>query len=654
MFLVRLKKRLEYSTSQTIMKNKLCRIDMIKRALPGLFFTLNLMTLLTSCNSDDIGGNLYTFTDPTMGQYLHNNPENYSEFTRILDTTKVIGLLNTIGDYTCFAPDNEAMKGYYLKMGKSGVSDFSMDSLKQIAYDHIILGWVMRSSDFVIGRLPHLSMSERFFNISMSDVGDIYINQSSKILEKDILVHNGVIHRISEALNPVRDGIVGVISKDSTFTLFYSALDETGLIDSLLLVEDKTYNPDLYRDLITQTLEMGGWFYQEIPESRKFGYTVLMESNTTMSKNGITNLASLKSYAATAYNKVYPEDAGITDVRNRHNSLNRFVAYHLITKQLGYSKFIDAYDTEHMVKTADMYEYIETMCPNTLIEICKLRKTNETNILNRNTETGVVVRIVKANSDNDALNGVYHEIDGMLVYDQDTHNLLSGKRLRFDSSSFFDELTNNNMRGRGTTSPNLRFQFPRGYISRISCTEQTVVGYLTGYPQYENYEGDEIFLRASPGRLYDFTIETMPIPAGTYEVRFGYGANGNRGVAQLYFDGIPTGVPINLSTTATNSAIGYVAPHSEPDDYNGFENDKMMRNRGYMKAPAIFRVPVEGWFYGENARYSASLLRRILGIYNFKTAGKHKLGVIGLSAGEFMFDYLEFIPTSRLESEDIY
>jgi len=545
-------------------------------------------------------------------------------------------------------------KSFTSKWASPACQIFPWIASKQIAYDHIILGWAMRTVDFVVGRLPHLSMSERFFNISLGDTGEVYINKSSKILSKDILVHNGVVHRISETLNPVRDGIVEVISKDSTFSIFYSALNETGLVDSLLLVEDETYNPDLYRDLITQTLDMGGWFYQEIPESRKFGYTILMESNSTMSKNGITDLPSLKTYAASVYDRVYPEDAGITDVRNRRNSLNRFVAYHLISKQLGYNKFIDAYDTEHMVKTADMYEYIETMCPNTLIEICKLRKTNETNLLNRNTDIGSVVRIVKTNSDNDALNGVYHEIDGMLVYDYDTQNMLSGKRLRFDSSSFFDELTNNNMRGRGVTDPNLRFQLPRGYIKRISCTEQTVVGYLTGYPMYQNYEGDEIFLRASPGRLYDFTIETLPIPAGTYEVRFGYGANGNRGVAQLYFDGVPTGVPINLSTLATNSAIGYVVPHTEPDDYNGFENDKMMRNRGYMKAPAVFRVPVEGWFYGENARYSANLLRRILGIYIFRTAGKHKLGVIGLSAGEFMFDYLEFIPTSRLESEDIY
>lgn len=629
-------------------------INLFNRSLRGLFIISCSVMAFSACDSDDVGGNLYTFTDETMGQYLRSNPELYSEFTGILDTTKVIGLLNTIGEYTCFAPDNEAMREYYLKMGKANKSEFSMDSLKQIAYDHIVLGWEMQTSDFVIGRLPHLSMSDRFFNVSLNNTGELYINQTSKILEKDIIVHNGVLHHISATLNPVRDGIVEVISKDSTFTLFYKALDMTGLADSLLLVADETYNPDLYRHLITQTREMGGWFYQEIPEARKFGFTILMESDATMAANGITDQASLRQYAATIYDKVYPEDAGVSDIRDRRNSLNRFVSYHLITKQLGFSKFIDAYDTDHMVKTTDMFEYIETLCPNTLIEVTKVRSTKETNVLNRNAETGKSVKVVKENSDNDALNGVYHEVDGMLVYDIDTHNLLSGKRLRFDSASFFDELTNNNMRGRGTTSPNLRFQLPRGYVNRISCTEQTVVGYLTGYPQYCNYEGDEIFLRASPGKLYDFVVETSPIPAGTYEVRFGYGANGNRGVAQLYFDGIPAGVPINLSTTANNAAIGYEIPRTNPVDYNGFENDKMMRNRGYMKGPSVFRVPVEGWFYGENARFSSNLLRRILGIYEFSTPGRHKLGVKGLSSGEFMFDYLEFIPTSRLETEDIY
>src|SRR5574344_1236022 len=89
------------------------------RMLLMIAVTLTIsLGILSSCDSDDIGGNLYTSVDPTMGQYLKSHPEEYSEFTKILDTTKVIGLLNTIGDYTCFAPDNQAMKAYYQLKGK--------------------------------------------------------------------------------------------------------------------------------------------------------------------------------------------------------------------------------------------------------------------------------------------------------------------------------------------------------------------------------------------------------------------------------------------------------------------------------------------------------------------------------------------------------
>ncbi len=622
----------------------------------AIVLMIGTIGLFTACNSDDVGENLYTFKEETMGQYLTKYPLEYSEFSRLLDTTGVKGLLNAYGSYTCFAPDNAAMKKFYSLKGKKGLSDFTLDTLKLIAYDHIINGSVVMSASFVDGRQGNLSMSDRYFNIGRRN-DSILVNKTSAVTEKDIVVHNGVIHKIAEVLNPTRSGIVEVISKDPAFTLFYDALIRTGLADSLLKDRDKSYDAALYKDLVKVTKDQGQWYYQEVPAYRKYGYTVLMESNATMNANGITDFESLKSYAASIYDLVYPEDKGITDISNRKNSLNRFIAYHLIDKQLSYSKFIDAYDTDHMLKTIDMYEYIEPMCPNTLIEIKKERVAPLSFHINKLSDTGLSIKINKANSDKDAINGVYHEIDGMLVYSTAVDNELSSKRLRFDAASFFSELTNNNMRGRGTfqiTVPNLHFQIPRHYLSRVTASEQTTMGYLCAYAKFQDYEGDEIFLSASSGNLYDFTIITPPVPAGTYEVRFGYLTNGKRGVAQLYFDNIPAGVPLNLNNSATNVAIGYEAPKTVPEDLEGFQNDKMMRNRGYMKGPACFKVPVPGWTLGENARYSKDVLRKILGTYQFKTAGNHKLTVKGLSGGEFMFDYLEFVPTNALENEDIY
>lgn len=630
-----------------------------RKKIGYFLITLGVAGIFTACDSDDVGGNLYTFTDLTMGQYFEKDTTGtLTEFRRLLDTTDVIGLLKTYGEFTCFAPSDSAMRSFYLENNKSGLWDYSMDSLQLIAFDHLINGTILTNSQFIKGNQGPVSMSDRYFKISFDSIGNgTRVNDLSLIVKKDIAVHNGVIHKINKVLNPTREGIAALIAKDPKFSIFYTALNVTGLIDSLRLVKDDSYDVSKLNQKELYSKANNDWYYSEFPANRKFGYTVFMESNATMLAHEIHNIETLKQYAKSIYDLVYPEDAAITDLSNRKNSLNRFVAYHMINKQLNLSKIIDAYDTDHMIKTRDMYEFIETMCPNTLIEVTKERTSNRTNLLNIHVSSednlSKVVQITGYN-DKTAINGVYHEVDDMLVYNSDVANMMATKRLRFEAASFFPELTNNNLRGRGLTSPNLQFKLPRGYIERITCSEQTTVNYLTPYARYQNYQGDEVFLNSSAGKLYDFSIVTPPVPAGTYEVRFGYLTNGKRGVAQLYFDGVPAGVPLNMNSDATVSGIGYVEPGKDPDDPFGFQNDKMMRNRGYMKGPACFKVPQTGWSSGENARMSSRLLRKILGTYTFKKAGNHVLMVKGLSGGEFMMDYLEFVPTSVLETEDIY
>ncbi len=623
-----------------------------------LLFITGVAGVFSACDSDEIGGNLYTFKDQTMGQYFEKDTTGtLTEFTRLLDTTDVLGLLKTYGEFTCFAPTDSAMRVFYIEHNKRGLWDYSIDSLRLIAFDHLINGTILLNSQFIKGNQGPMSMSDRYFKISFQVVGNgTLVNDSSLILKKDIAVHNGVIHKIDKVLNPTREGVAALIAKDKSFSIFFDAMVATGMIDSLRLVKDDRYDPAVYASLITVTKTQNQWYYQELPAYRKYGYTIFMESNVTMREHNILNFDMLKAYAKSVYDEVYPEDAGDTILSSRKNSLNRFISYHMVNKQLNLSKIIDAYDTDHMIKTRDMYEYIETMCPNTLIEVTKLRLSNLTNQLNIHTSSDDQYKVVQITNYNDktAVNGVYHEVNDMLVYNSDVANMMATKRLRFEAASFFPELTNNNLRGRGLTSPNLQFRLPRGYIDRISCSEQTIVGYLTPYYKYQDYQGDEIFLSSTAGNLYDFTIVTPPIPAGTYEVRFGYLTNGKRGVAQLYLDDVPAGVPLNLNPLATVASIGYVVPNSDPDDPGGFQNDKMMRNRGYMKGPANFKVPTTGWSYGENARMSAQLLRKIMGTYTFKKAANHIFMVKGLSGGEFMMDYLEFVPTSSLETEDIY
>jgi uncharacterized surface protein with fasciclin (FAS1) repeats len=630
---------------------------------------IGLIGSMTSCVEDIV--NYRTETKEMIGDYLVRDSAQFSEFNKMLDTTHVMGLLKAYGEYTCFAPTNEAVFAFYHAHGKTSMKDFPLDSIinpkdsitiKQIVYNQIIKGQIFTSDKFTYGRLAELSMNDRYISIDTAVVNGVTVlkvNKTASIIQKDIELNNGVIHEIDQVLNPSQLTSIEAIGQDTKFKLFYKALQLTRLTDKLLLTEDKTYNPDDYKALLkAKGITQGSGSIDELPSSKKYGYTLLMESDSTYAQlYKITTIDQLIAKAKEIYDPVYPEDKDVTSYEDPRNSFNRFVAYHLVNKQLSYSQFIKAYDSPHMLKNYDMYEYIETMCPNTLMEARIVRTDGVHDFeLNMTNTIDDAVHIVKSYSDKDATNGVYHEIDKILAYNPDVKAHMENIRLRLDAASFFPELTNNNMRGYKGDIINQDVRswiFPSGYIERLTCAEGTVFTYLNSFGGYLDYEGDEVYLAGN----YDFSVVTPPIPAGTYEVRFGYQPTGGRGVAQLYFGDadkvVPCGIPLDLRVDADQPSIGYEVPGTTYDDPYGYENDKMMRNRGYMKGPCTYK-DVLGWWYGKLiARNSNRVLRKILGIYTFDKPGTHVFKVKSVKDGQFMFDFLEFIPVGLIESEGV-
>ncbi|MCE1155296.1 MAG: fasciclin domain-containing protein [Bacteroidales bacterium] len=621
---------------------KLVGVTLMSLATAGVTFT--------SCTDEPLI--LTTFEQEMMGEYMEKRPEQFSEFIRLLDTTEVLGLLNAYGDYTLFAPDNNAMRAFYQAKGKTSLKGFTLDTLTKIAYDHIIKGYEVPTEEFLDGLLPFLTMSDRYLSTTsrpMAGALVYFVNDQSAIVSRDIEVSNGIIHVLNKALDPSVLNIVSAISNDERFGLFTKALMETGLDQKLMLTRDDSYDVNDWKNKIDETFIQGSGSRDELPLSRKYGYTVLMESDSTYATvYDIRTLDDLKAYAAAHVYHENPADANVSDPKDPRNSLYKFVAYHLFDRKMTYTQFIDAYDTDHMIKTYDMYEYIETMNPNTLVEVKKERASGETNLFNKSDETGEVVRINKNYRDKDATNGVYHEIDRILIYNKRVVGELSSKRIRIDAAAFFPELINNNMRYYDPSKPR-SWVFPPNYIKRLKASATTRFCYLNAYGGYLDYQGDEVYLIG----MYDFTVETPPIPAGTYEIRFGYQPTGGRGAAQLYWDGVPCGIPLDLRILANDPLIGYEEPGVNAEDPNGFENDKMMRNRGYMKGPATYKDVLGVWYGKRIARNSPQYIRRILGTYTFDKASTHLFTVKAVREGQFMFDFLEFVPLELLENEGI-
>ncbi len=474
----------------------------------------------------------------------------------------------------------------------------------------------------------------------------VYVMRSGMVIYKRAVKDIDSISFVNSKL--IRKSIVDKLAEDNSYSIFYQGLVATGLVDSLRADKDNSYDFRKYY-YIDLTYTQGSGSRDELPKLRQYGFTLLMESDSVFQSNAINNLSDLKMYAATVYNAVYPEDANITDLTNRKNSLNRFIAYHIINKKLSISKFIDEYDVPNMLKTVDMYEYLEPMCPNTLIEIKKERSSGLTNLINTTSGSRSAIRIIKQFDDKTLYSGFYYGIDKIMCFDANVITYLSSKRLRFDAASLFPELTNNNMRVYDPAKPR-SWVYPNNYISRLSFSGSTRVAYSNAFGGYLDYQGDEIVLMGS----YDFSITTPPIPAGTYEVRFGYLPTGARGATEIYVDGLPACAPIDFRILAADPQIGYVTPGSDSTDPNGFENDKAMYNRGYLKGPASYKDAINKWYGGKIARNSVNSIRKIVGTFTFPTAMNHQISVKSLIDGQFVLDYIEFIPVSAIESEDIY
>ena len=619
------------------------------RILPIVIGCSLLLILLQGCyDSDKVGDNLYTFKGNTVGSYLEKDTTDFKEFWKAIKKVGLDDLLKSYNIYTCFAPNDVAMHNFYMDKGVSSLNELSDSAVRYMVYSQLIPDKIYLSKDLVEGALSFTNMNSRYLVVgfkAQDTTVNIIMNSNSTVLKKDLKVVNGVIHMINRVITPSTLGIPKIMESDERVSLFLKALNATGLSDSLQLTRDNSYIPEI------NPLSIYGNTICRSPKLRKFGYTVFAESNDVFLAAGIdtTNLQGLIDYAKSVYDPMYPEDAGVIDVKNRRNSLNRFIAYHLIDKSISYANF---FYKCNMASDAILLEFMETLCPNTIFKV-----SDETHgvIINNDSPRGVVgvtVLPVLSGHVQDTENGYYYLIDKLLVYNQKVKTMLLNTRIRMDASSLHPELMNNGIRFEkgnninGVTGDDKFYKFKSGYLKNVKfISPDTRLYYLQGQQSnggWVNYQADEMMAQGT----FDFILRMPPVPAGTYEVRFGYTANGNRGILQFYVDddnGIiqPRGIPLNMKKDATDPSIGWVGDDQTQD--NGIEMDKMLRNRGYMKG---------GTTYLNNtapARSFAAAMRRIVCTETWTHDGPHYLRFKTVSPNlldQFMIDYFELVPTN--------
>ena len=239
-----------------------------------------------------------------------------------------------------------------------------------------------------------------------------------------------------------------------------------------------------------------------------------------------------------------------------------------------------------------------------------------------------------------AMNGIIQPIDKVLVYNEDemVGNILN-ERLRFDILTLLPELSCNDIRY--SRDYNIKKnRIPYTYCKNIRNNSNSS-NYFSCAGELEGYMSDYLLTDES---MFDISFRLPPIPPRTYEIRMSiftilndYGSY----IMQPYIDGKVCSLPIELSANLLST--GWVDDRHTLD--NGVENDKHMRDRGWMKAPDSYRA----WNFDEGiwepARRFTYLLRRILS-RQYLTSGEHwiRFKLLSDEIIKGCFDYIELVP----------
>ncbi len=607
---------------------------------------ISLAAVMPAACSDDVAEEAYyTFTGETVASYCEANPETFSIFTDLINDTGNDALLSTYGHYSCFIPDNAAFETYFATIGKT-YAELTDDEKKEIVYNHVIKSEAtdFTSDRFEEGALYEPSMSNNYIVISYKtdDAGgglQIMVNKDVRIVERDIEVHNGVIHHVSAVIRPTEEYITDVLLNpdevgEQSFSLFAEALNVTHLCDSI----KRTYDLDYVCPSPTGIMQVSGW-PMRVPTTKRYGYTVFAEPDEVMNAAGIHSLSDLDRYAR----RYYTNESD--DYTSRDNALNKFVSYHMLDRRMATNTLLYSGLQTAPNSARDRVEFYETMYEFHLL------KVNVGIALNRSERNkGNYIGLDENRSNISAINGYIHSLKSMLVYDTPhMENDVLNCRIRFDMYNVPPELTNNNIRWQlvGMQGEANGYTIPHDFCSKhLKFSKETDI-VMWASDGWVVHQGDELKLNG----WYDFTLRLLPVPPGSYELRIGYAPCWWRGIAQLFVDGEIAGIPRDLSIGFDNPLSGWVEDTGGPQDA---ENDKAMHNLGYMKAPASMWCAGNGRSLRDQG--VGGPIRVIVGQYTFQEYGAHYFrakNVYGPDR-EYTGDYLELIPTNLIDTEDIY
>lgn len=634
--------------------------------------------ILEGCFQEQAPANRYTFSGQTVADFLEATPEEFSDFITVLKRAETWGEMDTYGEYTCFAPTNSAFQAYLAEKGMKSVDELTKEDCDTITWTHLINNTFFMS-DMTEGSLPQVNLNDRFLSLSFDSIQTSdgryrlrhCINKNVHIIEVDDTVENGVVQVVDSVIKVAGDFIFDVIKNNQKeLSIFFAALNLTGLEDSLKIWKDDNYH--ISSDSVDDgVIGQGGGsdYHVYYWGSRKTNYTILCEPNSVFAKHDIYDIDDLIAYANEVYHESYPNDPESVDedFHDRRNPLNRFVSYHILPFAVPTSNDFncreDIIKNRCVLDLIDPEDYFETFMPHSIMRVSTVLDGAQAGVYinRRGVGNGKIefegrpnyrgVKIYTAsqmqNVDNEGCNGYYHYIDDILVYDATVRNDVLNRRMRIDCCTLSPDFLTSGARQLSTR--NTGFKQPKNFHS---YTDDYIMWVRQAVTTNWSYQGDGLDLQGN----YDLCLKLPPVPFdGTWELRLSYRGYDGCGVVQNYVGDSPEnlqpcGIPTDLRLSASdNHNIGWVS-----DDELGTEEeiralDKAMHNRGYMKAP-------DSHSNGSDVfRTLNTMARRIVTTQYFYADKDYYLRmklVLDNPKAEMNFDYMEWCPKSVYDNNE--
>lgn len=541
--------------------------------------------------------------------------------------------------------------------------------------------------------------------------------ENGQIVHQNDSVENGIVQPVNMVIEKSNCYIADILRDNDKIQIFYGALVATGVRRDIEKIEDVTYSKDQPKyDYHSHTHHELAW----VPEKKKYGFTAFVEPDSIYRQKfeeyGVDtskgDLYALYDLACKIYYPVFgsPEtndDANKSGWSFDHltdsiNPLKRFIQYHIMNRYVpGADKMFstvkkgwhDNYPYGFDGNLVNPTEWFQTLLPHTMLKVSMLTMNKDEQkrdcrgidndkvkraFLNRRYgETSdykirgsLIDNNVEADYQHDAVNGHYFYVDDLVVFSRDVIDKVQNMRIRMDFSTVFPEVMTNDMRQEGTFEDGANDYddsnepkegknryFPDGYLDGVTINNDGKLVQRRPHYYYWSWQGDEWNLFGD----YDMTFRIPPVPfSGEWQLRLGFCSIPTRGIMQVYFDGVPQGIPLDM-TQDLNSEMYLGDRYLNYDSYMKLSDEDKAEMQKTLKNLGAYDDGRSQWIGAKDHPLgnATGMYRRIICTTYIDATKDHYVRFRVASDGkgnnnEFMFDFWEMVPKSvyAVDGED--